>query len=71
MVCRAREASLALTEPREAVVTWDRPDQREVLASKESEDSRVSPDLQDPQEKLAVLVTRDHLELLERPEPQE
>jgi len=58
-------------EPREAVVTWDRPDRREVLASKESEDRWVSPDLQDPQEKPAVLVTRGHLELLVRPEPQE
>ena len=58
-------------EPREVVVTWDPLDQREVLASKENEDSRVSPDLQDPQEKPAVLVTRGHLELLVRPEPQE
>ena len=58
-------------EPREAVVTWDRPDRREVLASKESEDRWVSPDLQDRQEKPAVLVTLGHLELLVRPEPQE
>lgn len=58
-------------EPREAVVMWGRPDQREMLASKEREDSRVLPDLQDHQERPAVLVTRDLLELLVRLEPRE
>lgn len=58
-------------EPREAVVTWGRPDQREMLGSKEREDSRVLPDLQDHQERPAVLVTRDLLELLVRLEPRE
>lgn len=71
MDCRAREESPDLTEPREAAVTWGRPDQREMLASKEREDNRGSLDLQDLQERPAVLVTRGLLELLERPEPRE
>ena len=71
LVYRVREASLVLMEPREVVVTWDRPDRREMPGSRESEDSRVSLDLQDHLEKLAVLVIQDHLELLVRPEPQE
>ena len=69
MDCRAREESPDLTEPREAAVTWGRLDQREMLASKEKEDSRVSPVLQDLLERLAALVTPGLLELLERPEP--
>ena len=71
MVSRVREESLGLMEPREAVVTWGRLDQREVPASKEKEDSRVSPVLQDLLERLAVLVIPGLPELLERPEPQE
>lgn len=70
LVCRVREEFLVLTEPREAVVTWDRLDLREMPGSKEKEDNRASPDLQDPPERPAVLETRGHLELLERPEPQ-
>ena len=69
MVSRVREESQGLMELREAAVTWGRLDQREVPASKEKEDSRVSPVLQDLLERLAVLVTPGLLELLERPEP--
>ena len=70
LVCRVREEFLVLTEPREAAVTWDPPDLREVPGSRESEDSRESRDPPDPRERPAVLETPGLLELWERPEPQ-
>lgn len=69
--CLDREVFLVLMEPREVVVTWDHLVLREAPENKVNVDSKVLLDLQDLQEKLAVLVTRDLLELSVRLEPQE
>ena len=71
LVYRESEDSLAVRAKREAGVIRDPLDPRVRTASKESEVRWASPDPQDPQERPAVLVTRGHLELLVRPEPQE
>jgi len=69
--CLDKEVFLDLTELRADVETLAPPDPREVQEKWEREDNRALLVPRDLQERLVVLVIRDHLEQLERQEQRE